>query len=540
MLEDDHFNILKYVSEDDRPIFDSMIQEAYNNQLSGSQGIMQYKKSDRTEIWLSLQIYFVRQEEDGQIYFVSARDDTERMLKVLSKQPAHRMLSAVLQMSNSNHSFKNLTEKNRRLAALVFGKLAPGGLIGGYCESGFPLYFANDAMVKLLGYKDYDDFCRGIGGMVENTIYPDDRRMVKKDVGDIYCPGEEYVTTYRMLRKDGTWFWVIDKGLVTEAEDGRPALISACTDISQIIEQQGKLIKNNSELLLQNEEMKYFYDMLPGAYHRCADTPDFDFLYISERFPEMFGYTRAQIAELFGNKLIHMIHPKDRKKVRRATQDIRERGLEKGLEYRVRGAQGYVWVLDETKYVEKDGGGFFVGVLLNITESKERERVSRLDLLTGVLNRNAAIPLIEEYLEKLPAGQTAAFLMMDMDNLKEINDKLGHDYGDAALVHCVNQIRQAIGRDAIIGRMGGDEFVMLCKNTSMPLLEHKLWVFRHEFSDVFTLRGHHANAEISLGYAFAPKDGYEFEELYHKADAALRRAKKSGKRTFKRYMESME
>ena len=54
---------------------------------------------------------------------------------------------------------------------------------------------------------------------------------------------------------------------------------------------------------------------MPGGYHRCARTKDFDFTYISSRFLEIFGYSRQQIKDLFDNKFINMIHPEDRRRV---------------------------------------------------------------------------------------------------------------------------------------------------------------------------------------------------------------------------------
>lgn len=74
-------------------------------------------------------------------------------------------------------------------------------MIGGYCEDGFPLFFANDALVKLLGYETYEEFAIAIKEQVINTIHPDDREQVAKDIGSNYYSGLEYTTTYRMPKK---------------------------------------------------------------------------------------------------------------------------------------------------------------------------------------------------------------------------------------------------------------------------------------------------------------------------------------------------
>ena len=94
--------------------------------------------------------------------------------------------------------FMTLTEENRRAAAAIFAQMTPGGMIGGYCEEGFPLYFANHEMVKLLGYETFEELSEAIRGKVVNTIHPDDRQRVAADIGPRYYTGLEYTTTYRM------------------------------------------------------------------------------------------------------------------------------------------------------------------------------------------------------------------------------------------------------------------------------------------------------------------------------------------------------
>lgn len=106
------------------------------------------------------------------------------------------------------------------------------GMIGGYCEDGFPLYYVNHRMIKMLGYDSREEFEEGIKGMVVNTIHPDDLPQVSADLGDHYYVGMKYETSYRMPRKDGSWFWTIDRGEVIEAADGRLAIISVCLDIT--------------------------------------------------------------------------------------------------------------------------------------------------------------------------------------------------------------------------------------------------------------------------------------------------------------------
>ena len=137
------------------------------------------------------------------------------------------------------------------------------GMIGGYCEEGFPLYYVNDRMIEMLGYESREDFEEGIGRKVVNTIHPDDLPQVTADLGDHYYAGMKYETTYRMPRKDGSWFWTVDRGEVIETDDGRLAIISACLDVTYEHEQQ-EARKRESDASASKDRI--FSDIIRGLY----------------------------------------------------------------------------------------------------------------------------------------------------------------------------------------------------------------------------------------------------------------------------------
>ena len=137
------------------------------------------------------------------------------------------------------------------------------GIIGGYCEAGFPLYYVNDNMIRMLGYDSREDFEKGIRGMVSNTIHPDDMNQVIMDLGNEFYPGKSYETTYRMPRKDGSWFWTIDRGEVIETSDGRLAIISACIDVTKAREEQ-EMIQRENDASASRERI--LSDIISGLY----------------------------------------------------------------------------------------------------------------------------------------------------------------------------------------------------------------------------------------------------------------------------------
>ena len=144
------------------------------------------------------------------------------------------------QILQKEKSLSNLKKENQQAVLSLLGESSPNGLIGGYCEPGFPLYFINKEMLEIMGYESYDDFMEGTGGFVYNTIHPDDHEHVMQVVGPKDKEGDEYTVRYRTLCKDGTCFWVIDRGRVVRAEDGRLAIVSACIDITEQVELQNE------------------------------------------------------------------------------------------------------------------------------------------------------------------------------------------------------------------------------------------------------------------------------------------------------------
>lgn len=112
-------------------------------------------------------------------------------------------------------------------------QIMPGGIVGGYAEEGYPLYVANERLLRMTGYSHYDEFAQDIRGLVINTIHPDDRDYVNTAMADILEPGDQYEIEYRLRKKNGSYIWVHDIGRRTVAADGRQAIISVLIDISQ-------------------------------------------------------------------------------------------------------------------------------------------------------------------------------------------------------------------------------------------------------------------------------------------------------------------
>mgnify|MGYP002780481989 CR=1 FL=1 len=174
-----------------------------------------------------------------------------------------------------------------------------------------------------------------------------------------------------------------------------------------------------------------------------------------------------------------------------------------------------------------------VGYLLMCNErgQRELERAARVDYLTDCYNRRA----IEEQGARAMAaarrhGMPLAVLVIDIDHFKRINDELGHAAGDQALVQAVARIRAELRAEDVLGRLGGEEFIVLMPNTDSTSAVSAGERIRLAFAarPLVLAEGRRA-ATLSIGVAMlAPMDRH-FSQLLQRADRAMYAAKNAGR-----------
>lgn len=178
----------------------------------------------------------------------------------------------------------------------------------------------------------------------------------------------------------------------------------------------------------------------------------------------------------------------------------------------------------------------------NIDEQKRTELETRhmaeTDPLTGLLNRKSFSEKVNALLHSAAPGTRYAFLMLDIDGFKNLNDTLGHASGDEALVVTAQTMCALLRKDDLIGRLGGDEFVAFLKDINSDAnIRKKAEMLCRRLNKAFKAD---VPLTVSIGASVYPRDGEELHALYEKADAALYAAKGGGKNTFRIYTEAME
>ena len=171
--------------------------------------------------------------------------------------------------------------------------------------------------------------------------------------------------------------------------------------------------------------------------------------------------------------------------------------------------------------------GLTVTILVLERHRENFKRMSSIDSMTGLLNRNGFSEQTESFIKNNPEVSCVA-VQMDIDDFKFINDVYGHAAGDFALQELAKNMREYFCRNAIIGRIGGDEFSMLLTEITCEEACKQIQAFT-EMQRCFRYDDKERRFNISLGYAGYPDDYGDVSALFRAADMALYEAKLQGK-----------
>lgn len=186
----------------------------------------------------------------------------------------------------------------------------------------------------------------------------------------------------------------------------------------------------------------------------------------------------------------------------------------------------------------------YIGQLADISRQKEfEERISYLayrDSLTDLPNRTLLRDRVEQGLAAaLREGFPVALLFLDLDHFKTINDSLGHLAGDSLLREVARRLRAAVREMDTVGRLGGDEFLLMLPATDAEDAAHVAQKLIDEVVRPMHVDSHNLTVTPSIGIAMFPKDGTTYDELLKTADTAMYRAKDEGRNAYRFFTPEM-
>ncbi len=258
----------------------------------------------------------------------------------------------------------------------------------------------------------------------------------------------------------------------------------------------------------------------------------------SSKFFELVGYSKEDYLLLeedkYGNKLMNRTD------------------LKKTLEWADSIDEGPVTITDNVRFMNKENGYMWFETKVSCKKLEENVKVITIlfvrsqasvygensavetllsravrDPLTNLYNREKLKSLVNEYLE-CGENMKGAFLMVDIDDFKKLNDNLGHQFGDETLKYIANKFEESFS-NAYIGRIGGDELALFFPNFEVEKINEITDRMLEILGSMPIDENNTIKTTCSIGVAFAPKDGRDYDTLYEKSDKALYTIKNSGK-----------
>ncbi|MFW5891229.1 MAG: diguanylate cyclase [bacterium] len=266
--------------------------------------------------------------------------------------------------------------------------------------------------------------------------------------------------------------------------------------------------------------------------------PNDESIFLNSHFERKFGYTiKGNLFDYI--KKHNIIYKDDLPKFMNLSvceKDYNE------TEIRLKKADGkYIWCkLRITTIMGQDNKpSRLVGKIIDVDRSRREKfnliEKTKRDLMTGMYNKLTTKALINESIESNEKS-LSAFLLIDIDNFKNINDKLGHMQGDNVLTEISEGIKSIFRSSDIIGRIGGDEFVVFIKDLyDENHAEKKAMEILQTIRNIQNKKLEGLVVTVSIGIAFYNKEGSDYDKLYINADKALYQAKNKGKNTYELY-----
>ena len=193
----------------------------------------------------------------------------------------------------------------------------------------------------------------------------------------------------------------------------------------------------------------------------------------------------------------------------------------------------------ETFDYKENNQNYKVEIYKDITKYKQND-ITEIDFTTKLLNKQTTFKQLEEYLKSInekPESFTLA--MADIDFFKKINDTYGHLAGDEILKQISECLIKNTKGDDIVGRFGGEEFIILLKNTNLDNSKALLEKIRKDIDDLIVKYNNFIidNLNISIGAVFNQDNNTDLNNLIEKADKALYNVKENGRNQTKFFDE---
>jgi diguanylate cyclase (GGDEF)-like protein/PAS domain S-box-containing protein len=370
-------------------------------------------------------------------------------------------------------------------------------------------------------------------------IVPEDREQVANAIRRVFAERREISVEARFKHSSGQVAPYLFTGKPLDFA-GETVLIGVGRDITERkrVEQQMVQAKQRLDLALASSRLALWdWDLLTNT------------VYFNEGWAQIIGAPAREVI-IRGSEVLDWNHPEDREAFTRAlTNAALGAAAYFTAEYRIKNEnEEWIWIFSRGKVTERDADGKAVrmtGTSENITARKLAEEraefLATRDTLTGLPNRM----LLNDRLEQGIAGAARAksrlaFMFIDLDRFKNINDSLGHHVGDELLKQVAARLASCVRATDTVARLGGDEFAVILEDLkdeegAQTVAESMITALA---APIFT-GNLQLNTSCSIGIGMFPEDGRDSATLMKNADAAMYHAKEKGRNNYQFFSADM-
>jgi diguanylate cyclase (GGDEF)-like protein/PAS domain S-box-containing protein len=369
-----------------------------------------------------------------------------------------------------------------------------------------------------------------IGRRTIELVHPDDQELgIANWMEMLGTPDWKRPVRLRHHHRDGSWVWleVTNQNRLDDKEHGD--ILAEMVDVSEEM-------ATIEALHAREQLLGQLTETVPvGLFHVDLDG---NLLFANQRFHEMTGIATGSTLE----KQLSLVEAEDRTRLDHSV-DAASGGADIDIEIRVLDPDGGMRHCTISIRPLRDDSGIVTGltgcvedVTGTVRRRHELEAKAVSDPLTGCLNRTATLTVLQELLDpsasELPVGPAGtAVIFLDLEKFKSVNDQRGHAAGDRVLIEVAERIRSSLRSGDMVGRMGGDEFVVLC--AGVPNADRALTIARsltwRAFGRPMVVSGTRLEIRASIGVTWTDGDGVNADTLIAQADAAMYRSKRDGR-----------
>lgn len=512
--------VINCMHPEDQLRVDTLVREALR---SDSHYEVQYRmqKKDGTYIWVN-DVGKKGWSEDGREVCISViRDITEER-------------ESRIRLERQAQEQKHLADQYNHLLQSVLC-----GIIQYQSTSkGIVFKNANQEAIRIFGYTQ-EEFWGKQYWNINELVAKEDLDCIAGMSATLKNPGEKSNFEYRLRQKDGRCCWVIGSAEVMKDSDGEIFIQSVYLDIhdrkaaeqrNQRLSEQLKASNEILHLALENTTTcEYYY--YPDTRESMAPPRTCAIYHCQEHYKNLpYSFAKEQVDEAFHPafyKMFESIHQGER------TASCEFQG----------GCQG-LWCRHTLSVILTNEDGtpnLVIGIVENITRQKKAEEellyAKTKDSLTGLCKKESGIRLAQEYINHRNPGEHCILMLLDMDDFGFVNQKEGRLFCDVVLQEVADILRTETAPDDIRIRLGGDEFMILLKNSNKikamkigpRIAEQVQNILINEEKDI--------NVSVSIGMC-STEVVEEYSALYRCAESTLKYVKEHDKGNAACYLDT--